>query len=414
MDERSEIRWDARKGCGTLRRSGDFSVSSTHRTACAGAELPPQPGLLERFAALRAGSHPWLLDSALPSERLGRHSFAGADPYLVLRAFGGRVELDCRRSVRPDLAPGCSTRIGDPLEIARTLLPEPPDSVPSAPPFVGGAVGYLGYELAQTLEPLAFHTRDDLALPDIALLFVDRVLSFDHERGVLCAWALGFGENEERARAAARDNLAVFRGALDAPCEWAPQPTRAAASANEIAHGTDPAAYIKAVDRVLEEIVAGNVYQACLTHRMQSEYGGDAWSLYQRLRGANPAPFAAFIDLPELAILSSSPERFLQLDAQRVAESRPIKGTRPRGRGSEDAAFERELAGSAKDRAENLMIVDLVRNDLGRVCETGSISVPELMAIERRSSRWFRRCAAICAPTAMRSISCVRPSLRAR
>ena len=149
----------------------------------------------------------------------------------------------------------------------------------------------------------------------------------------------------------------------------------------------DAAGYAKAVDAVLEEIRAGNVYQANLTHRVERDYRGDPWDLYRELRRRNPAPFASYLELPEASVVSSSPERFLRLGADGEVESRPIKGTRPRGRDAgEDASLRRDLARSEKDRAENLMIVDLVRNDLGRVCETGSVCVPERMAIEDYAS----------------------------
>ncbi len=136
-----------------------------------------------------------------------------------------------------------------------------------------------------------------------------------------------------------------------------------------------------------DEIEAGNVYQANLTQRVEGPFDGDPWQVYRALRRVNPAPFACYVELDDVTVAGSSPERFLRVGADGLAESRPIKGTRPRG-GSpgEDAALRRELAGSEKDRAENLMIVDLVRNDLGRVCETGSVEVPELMAIEEYAS----------------------------
>jgi para-aminobenzoate synthetase component 1 len=138
---------------------------------------------------------------------------------------------------------------------------------------------------------------------------------------------------------------------------------------------------------VQREIVAGNVYEANLTQRMTAPFAGDAWSLYRALRGLSPAPFACFLDLPDGAILSSSPERFLRLTPDGRVESRPIKGTRPRGETPQsDRALAEELASSEKDRAENLMIVDLVRNDLGRVCEIGSVKVPEMMRVERYAS----------------------------
>lgn len=145
--------------------------------------------------------------------------------------------------------------------------------------------------------------------------------------------------------------------------------------------------YAKSIERIREEIAAGNVYQACLTQRLERAFTGDAFALYLALRRRNPAPFACFFELPEAAIVGSSPERFLGVDAERRVESRPIKGTRPRGSDPLDDARARcALQASAKDRAENLMIVDLVRNDLGRVCELGSVGVPELMAVEDYAS----------------------------
>ncbi|MGE4649979.1 MAG: anthranilate synthase component I family protein, partial [Myxococcota bacterium] len=137
------------------------------------------------------------------------------------------------------------------------------------------------------------------------------------------------------------------------------------------------------IDTILQEIASGNVYQACLTHRWARNFDGDPWQLHLALRRINPAPFAAYLEFPEVVISSSSPERFLKLSQGRWAESRPIKGTAPRGlHPREDEFRRRELECSDKDRAEHLMIVDLVRNDLGRVCETGSVRVPELMCVE--------------------------------
>jgi aminodeoxychorismate synthase component I len=351
-------------------------------------ELTPRRGPLELFGALRRRPYPWLLESALRSPALGRHSFAGADPWLVVRARGRRVELECRRPAWPALARGRRSLDADPFEALRDLLPRERPGGDAPVPFAGGAVGYLGYELAQHLERLAPGGRDDLGLPDLVLLFADRVLAWDHAAGRLLACGLGWGEDARSAEAgAARAAEALVRavgraGPPAAPRRAEPEPTVGAAAAPPHG-GVDAPGHAKAVDAVLEEIARGNVYQACLTHRLVRDFAGDPFALYQALRRINPAPFAAFLELPEVAIAGSSPERFLRVGPDGRVESRPIKGTRPRGRfPAEDAALRRELGGSPKERAENLMIVDLVRNDLGRVCETGSVEVPELMAIE--------------------------------
>jgi aminodeoxychorismate synthase component I len=154
-----------------------------------------------------------------------------------------------------------------------------------------------------------------------------------------------------------------------------------------LAPDPDAGTYAKAVDAILEEIAAGNVYQACLTQRIERAYSGDALALYRALRRINPAPFAACLEVPEVAVIGSSPERFLSVSRTGEVESRPIKGTRPRGATPEqDARLRAELQASPKERAENVMIVDLVRNDLGRVCAVGSVHVPELYAVEAYAS----------------------------
>jgi aminodeoxychorismate synthase component I len=163
----------------------------------------------------------------------------------------------------------------------------------------------------------------------------------------------------------------------------AQQPRETSCASRPLVSTSDASGYAKAVDRILEEIGAGNVYQANFSQRLTLDAPVDPWQIYRALRRHNPAPFGAYLSLPGAAVLSSSPERFLRVDGSRQIESRPIKGTRPRGDDElEDSRFASELASSEKDRAENLMIVDLVRNDLGRVCAPGSISVPELMNIE--------------------------------
>jgi para-aminobenzoate synthetase component 1 len=290
--------------------------------------------------------------------------------------------------VAPGLEPGRRVLDGDPFEAIRWLLPPQPEAPRDAPPFVGGAVGYLGYELAQHLEDLDLRARDDLDLPDLILLFVDRLVAFDHEGGGFTLCGLGMGRDPASAEAGAEDAVAGLESLLQGVESIAPSPRpdargRRAAPASDVDSGT----YAKAVDEAKQEIAAGNVYQTCLTHRMERPWSRDPWALYRRLRRTNPAPFASYFELPEVAIAGSSPERFLRVGSDGVVESRPIKGTRPRGRTpDEDAALRADLAASAKDRAENLMIVDLVRNDLGRVCEIGSVSVPELMAIEDYAS----------------------------
>jgi len=388
-----------------VRRPLAWGRSGSRTGALDTAETERLPGAL--LEALRGEGYPWLLESALRPHPLARFSFVGADPWAVVRGFvrHGRAwaEVCCRREVHPDLAAGTRSVPGDPLETASRLLPPRPSGDPDpagdAPPFVGGAVGYLGYELAGAFEPAAPAPPHPSTLPDLVLLLVDRLVAIDHETGRVWAVGLGMGRGpaEARRRAhAAADALAaswdgvadrlVSAAGADGASAPAGAPARAAAPGDRDAAGPatlDAGEYRGAVQAILERIAAGDVYQACLTRGLEAPFAGDPWALYRVLRRTNPAPFAAYLELPEAAVVSSSPERFLCVDAQGGVESRPIKGTRPRSADAvADAALGSELAASAKDRAENLMIVDLVRNDLGRVCRPGSVEVPELFRIE--------------------------------
>jgi aminodeoxychorismate synthase component I len=207
------------------------------------------------------------------------------------------------------------------------------------------------------------------------------VLLLDHARSRVLALGLGFAGAEAEAEARAEHALEELLARLAAPAVTVP----AASVRRETPHvrAVSSAQYAARVRAVKARIEAGDVYQVCLTHRLETECDADPFALYSELRRLSPAPFAAFFELDEVCLLSSSPERFLQVDAAGRAETRPIKGTRPRGEDlASDAKQRTELAASAKDRAENVMIVDLARNDLGRVCATGSVAVPELCAIE--------------------------------
>ena len=336
---------------------------------------------ISAFESLRAGNCPWLLDSALRGGPRGRFSFAGVDPYAHIRLRGKHLELERLREVHAGLPEAPSAPAAGLIESLRALLPPPPQDNETEIPFIGGAVGYVGYEFAEQLDVHRLRGRDDWGLPDLNLLLVDAVLAFDHESGKSWISGLGWGTDPQLARRRAEEAARALEARLHA--SRVPRPKASAASSRLPEEDASVAAHHKAIDAILQEIAAGDVYQACLTHRWTRNFDGDPWQLHLALRRLNPAPFAAYLELPEVVVASSSPERFLALSREGWAESRPIKGTMPRGlHPAEDEARRRELERSVKDRAEHLMIVDLVRNDLGRVCETGSIDVPELMHIE--------------------------------
>ncbi|MDQ7248905.1 aminodeoxychorismate synthase component I [Dongia sedimenti] len=299
------------------------------------------------------------LDSALPHETLGRYSFIAADPLHRLVTRGDSTTIDG--------APFA----GSPFDAIDHLLARYPlNQVPGLPPFQTGLAGQFGYGLRRYIETVPAHASSDHGFPDLELGWYDTVLAVDHQERRAFVFASG-----DRAEARIEWALArLDRKTQVAPPDWEIEP-EPDLSADQ---------YRRAVRRTIDYIEAGDIYQANITQRFQAALpqGFDRLALYDALRRRNPATFAAFIDFGETALLSSSPERFLKIEGGAI-ETRPIKGTRPRGGSpAHDAALARELLASEKDRAENLMIVDLLRNDLGRVAKLGSVRVPVLIGLE--------------------------------
>ena len=360
-----------------------------------GATVDPVE-VFERFIDL---PYVLFLDSAATQHPDAQYSFLTADPVRVVRSKGTSTEIR-------NLPGGDWTPVeGDALSVARALLPsDPTEPVPGLPPFQGGIAGYIGYDWGAVLERLPRPRYDDLAIPDVVLGHYDWIIAWDHRIGT--AWLISTGlpesgdAQERRARERmdlVRERLGGRRGSGAAEQRGGGQTvTRAGAAPSYPVVGIEGAdriglrstfthrGYLDAVGRVREYIVAGDIFQANLSQRFQCRLDEAPFHLYRRLRQLNPAPFAAYLGFGELEILSASPERFLRLDEdRRRIETRPIKGTRPRGLGPmHDAALGRALAESEKDRAENVMIVDLLRNDLSRVCRPGTVRVPELFALE--------------------------------
>ncbi|MBN2026568.1 MAG: aminodeoxychorismate synthase component I [Actinobacteria bacterium] len=330
-------------------------------------ELTDAPAMEAIFDRLAAKPYSCFLDSSLAMERLGRYSFIGFDPHLVLTTRG----LDCRWWRRGG---GVSETHENPFNALRTALNEYrlEDGAEGLPPFLGGGMGYLAYELGRYLEKLPEAAVDDLGLPELCFAFYDRVLAHDYR--------------EERTWLAAvhpEDPAAVLeeaQRALEAepPAYSPPQHVGEARFVSNFSREE----YMQAVRKVKEYIFAGDIYQANLSQRFQANLREHPWMLYRRLRRLNAAPFAAYFNVVDGQVCSSSPERFVKGEGRRV-ETRPIKGTRGRSDDlAEDQRLAEELLASAKDRAELSMIVDLERNDLGRVCEYGSVEVEEHAVIE--------------------------------
>jgi para-aminobenzoate synthetase component 1 len=321
-------------------------------------------GPLEAARRLRAASdatHLAWLDSALTEPRRGRWSIVAAHPRWLLRAKGRRIRVQS--------ASGCREFEANPIDaIAAAIAAEGTHDPPIAGlPFTGGAIGYLGYELGRQIEVLPATTVDDTGIPDAVIGWYDAALVWDgiEQRGWLAGTAAAV--EELRARLEARANIA------------APTPPTAPVLRSNFERGD----YLAAIERARRYIAAGDIYQVNLSQRFSGRVQACGFDLYERLRAVSPASFAAYVDAGDgLEVLSSSPERLLEVEAGRL-ETRPIKGTRPRGRTpAEDERLARELLASTKDRAEHVMIVDLQRNDLGRVAVTGSVCVPEFAALE--------------------------------
>ncbi|MDP2954295.1 MAG: aminodeoxychorismate synthase, component I [Chloroflexota bacterium] len=339
-------------------------------------EIPVPPTAAQAFEAFKDRPFCFFLDSGMDSQRLGRFSFLGSDPFLVMKSRGREIDLllgDRERRIS-----------GNPFQVLGKLLdqyriPSPPAEVP----LLGGAVGYLSYDLCHFVERLPGRARDDLLLPESYFGFYDALVAWDHLLGKAYLISTGLPETGPAQRRRAEARLEEMGSRLRATgsvaeASWSPQISPPPELHSNFTHQ----AYVKAVERAREYISAGDIYQVNLSQRFEAPLSLAPYELYRYLRRINPAPFAAYLGFPEVAVVSSSPERFLRLHGDRV-ETRPIKGTRPRGSTpEEDRALARELLHSPKDQAEHVMIVDLERNDLGRVCQYGTVRVSELMALE--------------------------------
>jgi len=316
------------------------------------------------YAQLRELPWPVWLDSGFPESGGGRYDIMAADPYLTLTSKDG-ISIS---SPAGDIAGDAGE---EPLALLRRLLGKPVSPTLDLP-FCGGAIGFLGYDLARSMGELP--PREGLDdWPDMAVGLYDWAVVIDHARQRCYFVRQGRDPRDDNGwQSALRRLLAISTAALPPPEVVGSLPET----------GMSPAAYARAFDRIKHYIHEGDCYQVNLAQRFRAETQQDAWTIYQRMRQDNPAPYGALLEYPFGQVLSSSPEQFLSLKNGR-AQTRPIKGTRPRGGSAEqDLALRAQLLSSQKDRAENVMIVDLLRNDLGKVCEPGSIEVPGLFQVE--------------------------------
>lgn len=327
-----------------------------------------------KLRELAPGEPCFLLESAEQGTRVGRWSFIGVgprevlrwslgdegDPYALAAATVGRFEQASLRAGAGGLA-----------EV----------------PFTGGAVGYFGYDLVRTVEPLAPPNPDALGLPDMALMLTDALVIFDHLKHsvtVLANVDLTADDDVERAYAAAAARIAEIRAALAGPI---PRSQRAAGKREmpEFRSNMPRERFEAMVSRIVEYIYAGDAFQVVPSQRWSAEVGIEAFSIYRGLRAVNPSPYMYFLDFGDFEVAGASPEPLLTVSGRDVS-TRPIAGTRARGgSAAEDERIATELLEDPKERAEHVMLVDLGRNDLGRVCEPGSVKVDTMMAVETYS-----------------------------
>ena len=318
------------------------------------------------FLKLRGQGSAFLLESA-DQGRVGRFSFIGVNPRSELRWSLGQP--------------------GDPYELAAAELRRfHPAPIEDLPPFSGGAVGMFAYDLVRTVEPLGPPNPDALELPDLALMLTDALVVFDHLRHTVTLIANAYGDDDlEQSYARALQTIAELRWRLDGPV---PRPARPPARDRVPPRfeANMPREQFEAnVARIVEYIHAGDAYQVVPSQRWSAPVPVEAFSIYRGLRAVNPSPYMYFLDFGDFEIAGASPEPLITVSGRNVA-TRPIAGTRPRGSSAEeDRRLAEELLADPKERAEHVMLVDLGRNDLGRVCEYASVGVDELMAVENYS-----------------------------
>ncbi len=326
--------------------------------------------------------HAFLLESVEGGEKIGRYTFVGARPYMRLIGRGDEVIVEQGRQRE--------RRSGGALAALRQLLRQHiPAEVPGLPPFTAGAVGYFAYDTVRGLERLPARAKDDLQVPDCMLMFFDRLLAFDHVRHQIhiVATADVSREDPRRAYARALRDISRLEAKLARGFSRRQRLATIAAAPNKIklTSSTTRTAFLDAVRRAKEYISAGDVFQVVLSQRLGFEPGARPFDIYRALRTVNPSPYLYFLRMGDMTVLGSSPEMLVRVSGRKL-DYRPIAGTLPRGASeAEDLRLEEKLRHDEKERAEHVMLVDLGRNDLGRVSEYGSVRVRDLMYVERYS-----------------------------
>ncbi|MTI64993.1 MAG: aminodeoxychorismate synthase component I [Firmicutes bacterium] len=326
----------------------------------------------EIFTLFKDKKHTFFLDSGMDHDSLGKYSFIGFEPFLVFKSKEDKIDITENGKT--------STFYGNPLDKLQEVLSKYNMDYKSELPFLGGGVGYFSYDLYHHIEKLPRTAIDDIKIPDCFFGFYDGVIIIDHRQNDVYVASLGIKDTKEKVvnniiekikkgeEENKKINLKKGNNIIDLKSNFKKED------------------YLKAINKIKDYIKAGDIYQANMTQRFECDIEDSPFELFNKLRNINPAPFAGFIDFGEGSIVSSSPERFIEIK-DNLIQTRPIKGTRPRGKNpKEDKKNREDLLSSEKDKAELLMIVDLERNDLGKISKVGTVKVPELFKLEEYST----------------------------
>jgi anthranilate synthase component 1 len=333
------------------------------------------------FRKIDSSPFGFLLESVERGGNIGRYSFLGSDPRIIFKSKGKQITLVENGVVRE------YSIEGNPLdELAGIIARYKAVELPELHRFTGGAVGYISYDVIQYIEDIPQRNEDDLPLPELYFLITDTVLIFDHVNRTLKVVSNALIDSSpERAYREAIARIDRFVGMLSRPLQPSTVSTSGVLQFPEVRCRFSKQEFKQAVRKSKEYIKAGDIIQVVLSRRLDMSSSARPFDVYRSLRAVNPSPYMYYLKLDDLAIAGSSPELLVKCE-DGVIETRPIAGTRPRGETPEaDLALEKELLSDPKERAEHIMLVDLARNDVGRVSEFGSIRVPELMVVERYS-----------------------------
>jgi anthranilate synthase component 1 len=335
------------------------------------------------FNKIDRGKFGYLLESVEGGEHIARYSFLGSNPSIIFKAKDGHITLiDHGRLREYDVQ-------GNPLdELSRILGEYKAVEIPGLPRFSGGAVGYVSYDAIRYIEKIPCKNPDDLDLPDLYFVITDTILIFDHiNHTIKVVYNVDIGDDPEEAYKQAQRKITAIVNQIIQPYSLAAVERIGTDEEPEIRSNFTKNEFEQAVEKSKEYIRAGDIFQVVLSQRFEVETHSEPFNIYRALRSINPSPYMYYLKFNDLAIVGSSPEILVRCE-EGVAEVRPIAGTRPRGATpKEDEILEKELLADPKERAEHIMLVDLGRNDLGRVCDYGTVRVEEseLMFIERYS-----------------------------